>query len=58
MDNNKQMKLYFMGVWKTTNKWSCITLGVWKITNKWSSIPHGVWKITNKWSCFPWVYGK
>jgi hypothetical protein len=41
--NNKLMKLDSMGVWKITDKWSCITLDVWKI---------------NKWSCIPWVYGK
>jgi hypothetical protein len=34
MVNNKLIKLDFMGVWKITEKWSCITLGVWKITNK------------------------
>jgi hypothetical protein len=44
MENNKQIELYSMGVWKTTNKWSCITLGVQKITNNWSCLPLGEWK--------------
>jgi hypothetical protein len=29
MENNKQMKLYSMGEWKITNKWSFIPLCVW-----------------------------
>jgi hypothetical protein len=38
------MKLDSMGVWKITDKWSCITLDVWKITKNGA--------------VFPMVYGK
>jgi hypothetical protein len=47
MDNNKQIELYSMGVWKITKKWSCIPLVVWKITNN-GAVFHEVWYITNK----------
>jgi hypothetical protein len=45
MENNKQMELYSMGVWKITNKCSCILLSVWK-------------KKLAKDAVFPCVYGK
>jgi hypothetical protein len=42
MDNNRQMKLYYPVCMENNKQSGCILKGVWKTTNKWSCVPLGV----------------
>jgi hypothetical protein len=58
MENNRQMKLYSPVCLVNNKLMKLDSIGVWKITDKWSCITLDVWKITKNGAVFPMVYGK